>query len=421
MKRLFILFFSLSILTACAQKTAKQAQKGALTSVSLVDRNGFSETLSSSERLRRLEKADFLAPQPYQKVLRTFERNKKGEVPSVITSYHANGQIREYLDVVSSRAHGTYREWYSNGVQKVEARVISGAADLEPEAQKTWLFDGMTRAWFESGEIEAEIPYEKGKLEGEAIHYHSSGDVWKRTPHKNGLIDGKVKVFNGDGSLLMESDYFAGKRHGKSERFWPANKQAFQERYSGGLLTSGTYWNKQGAIVGKIEGGNGFRAVFGRSEVESLQEFRNGRQEGIVKLLRENGTTSRYHHTKGSAKHGAEVIFYPNSDQRKLEMSWSNGAVHGIAKTWYPNGAMRSQREMSQNKRQGLSSAWYPDGSLMLLEEYEGDRLVRAEYRKKGERPPVSRVLGGEGTATLFDEHGHVLRRIKYEGGLPVE
>ena len=90
-----------------------------------------------------------------------------------------------------------------------------------------------------------------------------------------------------------------------------------------------------------------------------------------------------------------------------------------MVKTWYPDGSMESQREMSGNYKNGLLTAWYIDGNLMLIEEYDRDKLIRGEYFKKGEKIPASQVAGGKGVATLFDSEGNYLRRVNIFNGRP--
>ena len=80
---------------------------------------------------------------------------------------------------------------------------------------------------------------------------------------------------------------------------------------------------------------------------------------------------------------------------------------------------MESQREMSGNTRNGVSTAWYRDGQLMMIEEYESDKLKKGDYYRKGHKQPLSQVINGEGTVTLFDSEGNYLRKIPYVNGKP--
>ena len=105
----------------------------------------------------------------------------------------------------------------------------------------------------------------------------------------------------------------------------------------------------------------------------------------------------------------------------KLSVSWYEGKIQGLVKTWYDNGVMENQREMTEGERNGVSTAWYRDGSLMMIEEYETGKLQKGDYYKKGSRQPVSQVNNGEGTVTLFDSEGNFIRKVPYYQGKPTD
>ena len=95
--------------------------------------------------------------------------------------------------------------------------------------------------------------------------------------------------------------------------------------------------------------------------------------------------------------------------------------ISGIVKTWYNNGKLESQRELSRNKKNGSSLGWYRDGSLMYMEEYEDDVLSKGQYFKKNHKESVSSIANGNGLATLYDENGIFLRKVLYAKGKAVE
>src|ERR1700749_5060505 len=131
-----LLMVALACLSSCASKHASSKNDG-IVSMQIIDRNGFTETISNKERISSFETTDFLAPQPLQKVLRVYGRNQDGQTTSKITSYHDNGQLWQYLEAVDGRAHGVYQEWFSNGQQKIEAGVVEGGADIHDLAPGT--------------------------------------------------------------------------------------------------------------------------------------------------------------------------------------------------------------------------------------------------------------------------------------------
>jgi len=425
MRRFFYCLFLLFVVTGCHTFYYTASPGPILTSINIIDRNGFSETISNSDRLSQYCGVDFLQNQPYQKVLRVYARDEMGDIRAHITSYHPNGQVRQSLEVVNNRACGNYQEWYSNGQLKIEGTVIAGEADIDAESQKTWMFDGMSRAWDDAGHLLAEIPYFRGELEGITYYYHTSGSVWKKVPYCKGNLDGMTEIFLEDGSLLQTITHLEGEKHGCSTRYWSKDVIASEEHFYKNRLERAIYFDSCGKELSRIEQGNGFRVVFGKHGVSEMHEYQHGLAEGEVRVFLENGTLARIYHVKNGLKNGEEIEYYLpfesiREKQPKLSVQWIEGKVQGLAKTWYPNGRQESQREMNNNKKHGLLTAWYGDGSIMLLEEYDQDKLNTGEYFSPGENTPASEVKNGKGTATLFDSKGNLKRKISYYNGKPV-
>lgn len=424
MKRVLVFSALTALLTGC-KMLSTQVDPSKISTLHIVDRNGRTETIHSPDRLAGYEKTDFLAPQPYQKVSRVYGRDKKGQTHSCITSYHPNGQVKQYLEATNNRAFGIYNEWHQNGQQKIESHVIGGIADINTQAEESWLFDGVNRAWDSDGHLQAEITYVKGELEGKAFHYHPNGAVWKEIPYVKNALHGTVKVFLEDGSLLQTVNFVNGQKEGPSYRYWSADVVAFKETYHEGLLIEGEYFDPGLKKVASITGGTGFRALFGKDSLSELQAFRQGVQEGIVKIFDRQGALVRAFSVKNGEKEGEEIDYYPTRSGEeplpKLLMTWHGGILQGPVKTWYENGQLESLKEMSQNKKVGLATVWYQNGSLMFVEEYDSDKLIQGEYFRIGEKVPASRVEKGRGIATLFHANGNFLRKITYHEGKPNE
>lgn len=405
--------------TSARKIASKKAPPPQLSSIHIVDRNGLAETISSKDRLAQYEGVDFLKSQPYQKVLRIYTRDAKGDMRSYITTYHANGNIKQYLEVLNGRACGMYHEWYENGNCAVQTKVIGGVADVTPQAEQSWLFDGLSRAWNEDGKLVAEISYYQGSLEGWTLHYHPSGQLWKRIPYVKNEIHGVIEIHKTDGELLQQISYQNGMQQGPSYRYWDRNHLASQEEYVQGRLENGQYYSRDGELLSEVRQGNGFKVMFSKNGVKELQEYQNGLLEGDVKVFSEKGCLIRIYRVKNKIKHGEEINFY-EANRPKLSFFWNEGKIQGYVKTWYPNGILESQREMADNARNGIATAWYQDGNLMMVEEYANNNLIRGEYYPKGERIPSSQVIQGKGTATIYDAEGRFMQKISYEGGKPV-
>lgn len=418
MKLPLLCILGLLFLTGC---TAVKPVCSPLASINIVDANGVSEIISNEERLKQYDTVDFMIPQPYQKVVRVYKRNEQGNIMACITTYHPNGELKQYLEVLNGRAFGEYGAWYENGMRKVEARVIGGPGDLYDGVEKSWLFDSACFAYGQDGHLEAEIPYSKGKREGLALYYHKNGATWKKISLRNDKLDGPYLIYYDNGTLLEKSDFCEGKREGKLYRYWFGGAVAADELYEDDRLIEGRYFSPCGEQISEVVCGNGFRAIFGKNCVVEYHEYKAGVREGLVKVLGKKGDIVRTYGVKNGLKQGEEIDYDPVTKHPKLSISWDQGKIQGIVKSWYPNGVQESQREMAGNKKMGILTAWYNDGSLMLIENYDQDRLVKGEYYKHGNGFPVSTVNNGEGLATLYDANGLFVRKVSYLNGKPEE
>lgn len=413
----------LLFLASCASRNS-QSDPNEIVSIQVLDRNGFSETISNKDRLSSYKNVDFLTAQPYQKVLRVFGKDTEGKSRSKITSYHSNGQIWQYLEVSNGRAHGIYREWHENGTLRIEATVIEGLADISEMAQASWLFEGKSSVFDEQGRPIAVISYEKGSLHGTALYYYSSGQLQKTIPYDHDKIEGSIVLYDPEGKKLEEIPFSKGFRNGSATAYWKEGVVKYRELWKEGLLFEGSYYKPDGSLVAKIEHGEGFKAVFENEKLYSLIEHHKGTLEGTVKIFSPDESLHCTYVMKEGKKHGEELEYYPckqkGETRPKLSLFWQEDSLQGLVKTWYESGAVESEREMSNNKKHGLSFAYYKDGSLMLMEEYQNGRLMKGSYFKRGEKQPVSTIDCGSGICNLFDSEGHFLRRIEYDRGSPI-
>lgn len=419
-----LIFLSFIFLTLGCQKRVpvEYVVKPKLISINIIDRDGMSETTSQKERLEQFANVDFLKTQPYQKILRVFSRDPFGSIKAIVTSYYPNGQVKQYLEIKDNRAYGAYREWFSDGTLKLDTFVIGGIADLNTAAEKSWLFDGESRVFDESGHLIALIQYHKGELSGNSTYYHKNGNIWKIIPYKNNLADGVFETYLENGELLQRSEISKDLKHGKTTRFWNKNQIASDEYYVDGNLVEAFYYDPCGQLVSKIENGEGFRSLFGKTKVCEKQEFHEGVQNGKVEVYNTESQLIKIYHVKNEMKDGEEIEFYLNGTKNqnpKISIQWSQDKIHGTVKTWYENGVQESQREMTNNMKNGLLTAWYKDGSVMLLESYDHEKLVKGKYFKRQEKTAISEVVNGNGIATLHDMNGNFIKKIHYYHGNP--
>ncbi|MDF2549335.1 MAG: conserved putative secreted protein [Chlamydiales bacterium] len=425
---MFQILFILSLLFAGCQ--GPRATHGTeVVRMHIVDRNGLTETISSPKKLERFKMVDFEQHQPYQKVLRIYSANERGDISSKLTSYYPNGQIKELLEVVNSRAFGLYQEWHANGATKLKARVIGGIADLNEAAKLSWIFDGVSEAFDDQGALLARIFYEKGILANSALHFHKNGKIWKQIPYEKGLIHGIMEVFYSDGRLLQSTHYVKGLKTGECKRFWPDGICNYVETWREDRLQSGRYYDHLQTLVCQVDQGTGRKAIFNEASLIQTIEYRYGEPRGEVCIFDKDGLVIHTYFLENGLKEGPETYYYKLWDREqqawdlfpKISISWQMGNIQGLVKTWYENRVLESQKEMADNNKHGVLTAWYIDGSLMMIEEYDQGKLVRGEYLRFKDGTAVSRVSKGEGTATLFDPKGNLIRKVSYKDGYPVE
>lgn len=409
------------VLAGCSKQPQQTAH---LMSIQIFDRNGFKETITSSDRLKAYQNADFIAAQPYQRVVRIYSRTEEGKTPSRITTYHENGEVWQYLEVVNGRASGIYREWHPGGKLRLDLTVIEGVGDLSEDAQLGWVFDGRSRIWDNQGHLEAEFNYDKGLMQGIALYYFPNGKLKEQIPYEKGLIDGDVLIYNRQGNLSGKTTYIQGKRQGQASFKGDENSPPYSETYRDDLLLDGVYHDFSGKIIARVDRGFGKKAIYIEGSLYAIEEYQAGLPEGEVELYDDQGNLESSFMIQDNVKQGQEKVYYPSlkgeNPQVKLSITWVDDQIHGITRTWFPDGALESEREMHENQKHGVCSAYYRDGALRFVEEYDRDMLVSGTYKKRGDNRSASFVENGEGVVTLYDGDGLFLKRITYEKGQPV-
>lgn len=302
-----------------------------LVSISIMDRNGLSETISAKDRLKNYENSNFLTAQPYQKVLRTFAKDKKGDATSIITSYYPTGQIRQFLECSNGRAHGRYIEWHPNGEKKLQASILGGTADLDEKSQTTWAFHESSYCWNDDGKLIADMPYSQGLLEGVSRYYYPTGILSEELPYHKGEIEGDSLSYDEDGSLLETIHYVNGKKNGKALSFWSVSKPQSQETWKDDLLQEGKYFDLNGTQIASVENGNGKRCIFGDSSIIEIQDYVSGKPEGEVLIFDEKGIVTHRLHVRDGEKHGLEIYYWPNTPtQPKLSLQWKKAKFTAV-------------------------------------------------------------------------------------------
>jgi len=395
------------------------SEKGNLVHLQVIDRNGYTKTINDRDKMKTYEREDLKASSSHEKVIKVFDKNKQG----VITAYHENGLLWQYIETKASRANGMYEEYHQNGKLRLQAKVIEGIADLTDEAKTSWVFDGECLVFDKKGKLEAKIPYVNGSQQGVALYYYPNGVVKKKIPYTQDKIHGQVRGYDEEGKLTLMCNYLEGQKEG--EAFFNGNSEegAYEEVYRNGRLSYGKYHDIDGKLFSEVENSTGIKPIFAKGKLMRTEEYKNGVQEGVITIFRKDRTIESRYSMKNGKKDGEEIVYYPANPGaepvKKLLITWREGLIHGKVNTWYSNGVLESEKEMLDHKKEGTFLAWYMDSSLMMVEEYRQDKLINGKYLRKGDNVPISRVIDGMGEAHIYDKDGILLRKVTYYNGQP--
>ncbi|MCB1149555.1 MAG: hypothetical protein KDK48_05255, partial [Chlamydiia bacterium] len=306
--------------------------------MTIVDRNGLTETVSSSDRLAGYDKVDFLTNHPYSEVVRVYKRDALGNVHSVATTYHENGQPHQMLEITNGRACGRYLQWFENGQLALSGTVLEGNAELTDAAAQSWKFDGECLSWNKEGNLVARIGYSKGYLDGKSTYFHCNGTIWKEVCFVAGLPEGEAVTRYQNGELLESVFFSQGMRHGTLTRYWECGKLAAREEYCLGKLQSGEYFHPNQATACSVVQGFGWKAVCAKDFIVELRQVQDGQQEGEVKVFTPGGGLIQVYHVKNGLKNGEDIEYYAEAPGRipKIKVLWVDGTIQGTVATWYP-------------------------------------------------------------------------------------
>lgn len=213
-----------------------------------------------------------------------------------------------------------------------------------------------------------------------------------------------------------------GIKEGEAKGVFEKENVAYLETYKEGKLLEGKYFSPDKNLISSIEKGFGEKAIFKKGSLYMLVQYQKGEENGYVKFFTPENKLHLLYYQKDGKKQGEEIEYYPDGNSiEKLKIIWDDDTIHGTVKTWYPNGKLQSQREMSRNKKNGMGFAWYLNGDIMLIEEYENDELVKGSYYQKGLKDPISAIKEGSGLAHLYEDDGTFIRKVHYKKGKAVE
>ena len=155
--------------------------------------------------------------------------------------------------------------------------------------------------------------------------------------------------------------------------------------------------------------------------VGSLQDY-PGEKEGLVKAYAETGDLYEEGEFTQGALNGFRKIYFP-SGQLMIQETYSLGEHEGLYVKYYENGNKKVEGTYDEGSMEGIWKTYYEDGALKdevsMHENLENGPFK--EYHKNGKQKALGEYKDGEfeqGPLQLFDESGTLVKKMECDKGI---
>jgi antitoxin component YwqK of YwqJK toxin-antitoxin module len=186
----------------------------------------------------------------------------EGLPDGIYTRYFHNGKKSAEVTFIDGNSGG-YKLWYedgtlqaeksdSAGMQKIVRYHSNGQKKAEQFFVKGTINQGASKTWYDNGQIETEMVFEKGKLQGPFKSWHRDGKVSIEGIYEAGDMNGEWKMYFENGNLTSVENYEKGKRIGTWKYYYETGKQRSELIYKDYLVVSKTEWDEKGKVTDRI-------------------------------------------------------------------------------------------------------------------------------------------------------------------------
>ena len=256
------------------------------------------------------------------------------------------------------------RVWHPNGKMASEEYYVP---KTDPRF-RNGLKHGRCRRWYKSGDLAEEVGYNYGVKHGRCKTWLENGNPKFEAMRKAGEAHGLIKQWNADGTLLREQFMKDGKPHGP-ERYYHRNGKMSREQY-----------------------------------------YSAGKKHGLYREWTETGQLVEEARFKDDKRHGLLREWDPETGAPLSEMTYVNGAGHGVGRSWGvsqygPSYDCRLRgkyvKEAAYNAARAKDPTLppYPTSPQenLSMEAVESYKISGTEYKKKRENgSQVAAYFAGE-------------------------
>jgi antitoxin component YwqK of YwqJK toxin-antitoxin module len=135
-----------------------------------------------------------------------FARGDSKPFTGVLVERYPGEKPKLAIEVKDGKAHGLSRGWYDSGQLEVEERFVAGQSH------------GPRTRWYLNGQKRSEAQIEQGELAGIYTEWHENGQMAVQMKMVKGKPDGMVEAWHPSGKLKSRTN-FANGEMGKQEFF----------------------------------------------------------------------------------------------------------------------------------------------------------------------------------------------------------
>lgn len=258
--------------------------------------------------------------------------------------YEKNGFVRKYL---TGARCVTY--WMSDAVYYREAYYKDGKI-IADSLVKEYNIDG-TLAF--KGHMINEFPPQN---EGFCISYYPNGNVECELNYKNGKLNGPVTAYLQNGKVDVKCNYKNDKHHGN-----------YIEYYDNGKIQRKCYL-LEGVVIG-----------------EDISYYKNGKMEkyenknslghGLEKEYYKNGKLKSYTQYKVFVPYGVRKEYYDTGKLKSVK-NYTMGELNGKCVDYYKKGNIKKEAYYINNELSGPYKLFFPTGEIKLSGEIKNGKRV---------------------------------------------
>ena len=117
-------------------------------------------------------------------------------------------------------------------------------------------------------------------------------------------------------------------------------------------------------------------------EVESKENYKNGKLDGESIYWHENGQKHAEQHFKNGKLDGKSIYWHENG-QKSSEALYKNGLKEGVS-TWYESDQINRTTNYKGGKEHGMTTFWHTNGQKKAQMDFKGDHIKTSQWYENG-------------------------------------